>query len=268
MFKSFLIAINLRKKILDFIACRSSKSYAFLVLSCQKIFFKVFVACAVFLSTAVLEPCLAKAKSSVPDSYSVTIVAMGDSLTAGYGLDPSQAYPAFLEKKLHRTGYRVRVINAGISGETSSGALSRVNWVLKLDPKIVVLETGANDGLRGIDPGLLKKNLMRIIQRFQKHNVCVILAGMKMVTSLGEQYTRDFERVYTEVAEETSVILIPFFLEGIAQKPSLTLYDGIHPNESGYRIIADRVFTYVVEAINKKIKADDAGNIGKDTDEK
>ena len=177
-----------------------------------------------------------------------TIVAVGDSLTAGYGLNEADAYPAQLEKKLRAAGYRWRVVNAGISGETSSGALSRVAWVLKLKPDIVILETGANDGLRGIDPQVTKKNIAEIVRILKEQQVTVILAGMRMVTSMGREYTSAFAAIYPELAKQYGLILIPFFLQGVAGDPGLNQSDGLHPVAGGYRIITDMIYPYVLQA--------------------
>lgn len=178
-----------------------------------------------------------------------TIVAVGDSLTAGYGLDEHDAYPAQLERLLREAGHPWRVVNAGISGETSSGALSRVNWVLTLKPDIVILVTGANDGLRGIDPKVTEKNLDEMVRTLKERNVTVVLGGMKMVTNLGRDYTRAFAAIYPTVAKRHDLILVPFFLEGVAGRPELNQADGIHPTAEGYRIVADRVLSYVIKAI-------------------
>lgn len=178
-----------------------------------------------------------------------TIVAVGDSLTAGYGLDEHDAYPAQLERRLREAGHPWRVVNAGISGETSSGALSRVNWVLTLKPDIVILVTGANDGLRGIDPKVTEKNLDEMVRTLKERNVTVVLGGMKMVTNLGRDYTRAFAAIYPTVAKRHDLILVPFFLEGVAGRPELNQADGIHPTAEGYRIVADRVLSYVIKAI-------------------
>lgn len=186
-----------------------------------------------------------------PKAASGVIVAFGDSLTEGYGFEPERAYPALLEKGLAEKGYNYKVINAGISGETSSGALSRVDWILRLNPDIVVLETGANDGLMGISPVLLEQNLNRIVAKLQQNGVTVILAGMKMLANLGLTYTQEFEAVYPKVAASYGVTLIPFFLEGVATRRTLNLADGIHPNAKGYEVIADLVLPYVVEAIKQ-----------------
>jgi acyl-CoA thioesterase-1 len=179
-----------------------------------------------------------------------TIVAVGDSLTAGYGVAPDMAYPARLEKRLAADGFRYRVINAGVSGETSSGVLSRVAWILTLKPDIAILVTGANDGLRGIDPALTKRNIVETIRQLQAKNVAVVLGGMQMVQNLGKEYTEAFRSIYPEAARETGVRLIPFFLQGVAGDPALNQPDGIHPTADGYRIIAETVYPYVAAAIH------------------
>jgi len=181
-----------------------------------------------------------------------TIVALGDSLTAGYGLSEANAYPALLEKKLHQAGYRWRVVNAGISGETSSGTLARLDWVLKLKPEIVILEIGANDGFRGIEPRLLQKNIEEITTALEAKGVLVVLAGMKMLTNLGPAYTREFAAVYPRVAAKHHLILIPFFLSGVAGDASLNQADTIHPTAKGYRIVTEKVYPYVLQAIDRK----------------
>ncbi len=187
------------------------------------------------------------------------VVAVGDSLTAGYGVAQALAYPARLEKKLTSEGFRYRVINAGISGETSSGALSRVNWILTLKPDIVILETGANDGLRGVDPALTKRNIQEIIRLLQASNVTVILAGMQMVQNLGREYTEAFRHIYPEAAKESGVRLIPFFLKGVAGDPGMNQADGVHPTGDGYRVVVETVYPYVTTAIQERTKGKRAG---------
>jgi len=184
----------------------------------------------------------------VPD-YEGKIVALGDSLTAGLNVIPSEAYPALIEKKLREKGYSFEVINAGISGETSSGALSRIKWILTQEPDMVILETGANDGLRGIDPELTRKNIDSIIQILKQNNVTVVLAGMKMVSNLGKVFTSAFAKIYPEVARTHGIILIPFFLDGVAGEPVLNQEDGIHPNASGYKIVTETIYPYVIRGI-------------------
>jgi len=177
------------------------------------------------------------------------IVCMGDSLTAGYGVDEAQAYPALLEARLRETGFSYQVINAGVSGETSSGALSRLDWMLTLEPDIVILETGANDGLRGVDPALTRRNIETIVAKLQAKNIVVVLAGMQMVRNLGPEFTRSFGAIYPEIARASGLILIPFFLEGVAGRSDLNQADGIHPTADGYRIIVDHIQPYIVQAI-------------------
>jgi acyl-CoA thioesterase I len=178
------------------------------------------------------------------------IVALGDSLTAGYGVDLSQSYPALLEKKLQEKGYHYEVINAGVSGETSSGTLARVEWILTQKPDIVIVETGANDGLRGVSVKLFEKNLREIVGLLHENNVAVLLAGMKMVWNLGPVYVSQFNKVYPGIAEERDVELMPFFLEGVATKSNLNMDDGIHPNSAGYLVIVENIYPYVVKVID------------------
>jgi acyl-CoA thioesterase-1 len=184
-------------------------------------------------------------------AYQGTIVAMGDSLTDGLGVDENDAYPAQLERRLQAAGLHWRVVNAGISGETSSGALSRINWVLKLKPDIVVLETGANDGLRGVDPRVTQRNIDEMLRAFRANRVLVVLAGMRMVSNLGAEYTEVFRAIYPRLAAKHNVTLIPFFLEGVAGDPVLNQRDGIHPTAEGYRIITGKIYPYVFEAIKR-----------------
>ena len=178
------------------------------------------------------------------------IVAVGDSLTAGLGVPEEEAYPAQLEKKLRAAGYDWKVVNAGISGETSSGTLSRINWVMKLRPDIVILETGANDGLRGIDPRVTRKNIDATIRILKQQNVIVVLAGMMMVRNLGREFTQDFAALYPSLARKHDLILVPFFLQGVAGNPSLNQSDGIHPTADGYRIITEKVYPFARKAID------------------
>lgn len=181
------------------------------------------------------------------------IVAMGDSLTAGFGVPETQAYPAQLERRLHADGYRFKVINAGVSGETSSGARTRTEWILTLEPDIVILETGANDGLRGIDVSVMQENINAIVQTLQAKDVVVVLAGMQMVRNLGERYTRAFAQVYLQLAQQYDLIFMPFFLEGVGGEPNLNQADGIHPTTDGYKIVVNNLYPYVIQAV-KKIK--------------
>lgn len=185
-----------------------------------------------------------------------TIVAVGDSLTAGFGVDFDKSYPAILQKKLDAKGYNTTVINSGVSGETSSGTLSRIAWVLETKPDIIILETGANDGLRGIPTEVPEKNLLEIIQVLQERDVIVVLVGMQMVWNLGEDYTGKFNAIYPAIAEKRGVIFMPFFLKDVATIQGLNQLDGLHPTHQGYEIITTNILPYVEKAIeqtNKKL---------------
>jgi acyl-CoA thioesterase-1 len=197
--------------------------------------------------TAIQQPPPQSPSTSTP--YEGVIVAVGDSLTAGYGLSEDQAYPALLETMLRANGYPFKVVNAGISGETTSGARSRIDWIMTLNPDIVILATGANDGLRGIDPTLTRENIDAIVDEFKSQGVAVVLGGMKMVKNMGKEFTDAFEGIYPAVAEEKGVILVPFILEGVAGEKHLNLPDGIHPTAEGYEKVAALIYPYVVQAV-------------------
>ena len=184
------------------------------------------------------------------DGEGGTIVAVGDSLTAGYGVDETEAYPALLEKRLLSDGYPFKVVNAGVSGETSSGTRSRIEWVIRsLHPDIVILETGANDGLRGVDPGVLEKNLDEIVTTLQANGIAILLAGMKMPPNLGPAYTGRFADVYPTIAARHRIPLIPFFLKSVAGDARYNLPDRLHPNPEGYRRILNDIYPYILETI-------------------
>jgi acyl-CoA thioesterase-1 len=185
------------------------------------------------------------------DRPRATIVAMGNSLTEGLGVAEDEAYPAQLEAQLRARGYAYRVVNAGISGETSSGARARLEWVLTLGPDIVILETGANDGLRGLDPELIRENIRWLVEAFLKRDIIVVLAAMRIVSNMGPEYTRAFAEIYLDIARETDVILIPFFLKGVGGEPHLNQADGIHPTAEGYTVIVENIFPHVVDAIER-----------------
>lgn len=194
----------------------------------------------------------APSATATPAAHSgILIVAMGDSLTEGLGVDTADAYPAQLERKLRAGGYDVTVVNAGVSGETSSGALSRVDWVLRQKPDIVILATGGNDGLRGVETSVTDKNIDQIVQKIQDSGAVVVLGGMEMVQNMGTQYTSDFRAIYPEIAKRHDLILMPFLLEGVAGHPELNQADTIHPTAEGYTIVVDNLYPYVVQAIER-----------------
>jgi acyl-CoA thioesterase-1 len=180
-----------------------------------------------------------------------SIVAFGNSLTAGLGVAPAQSYPAHLQRTLDAAGYGYRVVNAGVSGDTTAGGVRRVSWTLNSKPAIVILELGANDGLRGLSLQETKANLERIIQQFQQASVTVVLAGMKLPPNYGQDYTEGFESLYKSLAKQYRLTLIPFFLDGVATSSTLNQADGIHPTGEGYRLIVEKVFP-VLEPLLKK----------------
>ena len=182
------------------------------------------------------------------------IVAMGDSLTEGLGVNMDEAYPAQLERKLRADGYNFSVINAGVSGETSSGALARIDFVMTLNPDIVILATGGNDSLRAIDPALTQANITQLVQTLQAKGILVVLAGMQTVQNMGAEYTGAFQAIYPAVAQAEDVLLIPFFLEGVGGNRELNQPDFIHPTAEGYAVVVETIYPYVVEAINQLVK--------------
>ncbi len=195
------------------------------------------------------------AEQAVDESNDGLIVAMGDSLTAGLGVSLPDSYPALLEQRLKEAGLHYRVVNAGVSGETSSGARSRIDWILGMKPDLIILETGANDGLRGIDPALVQKNISEIIRKSQAQGVTVVLAGMRMLVNMGPDYLARFNRIYADLANRYRLVLMPFFLEGVAMQPDLNQPDGIHPNEKGQRIIAENLLPFVRQALDQRARS-------------
>jgi acyl-CoA thioesterase-1 len=181
------------------------------------------------------------------------IVAFGDSLTAGFGVTPAESYPAQLQRRLDEAGYRYRVVNAGVSGETTAGGLRRVDWILRSQPSIVILELGANDGLRGFDPALVRANLEHIIAKLQAAGVRIVLAGMKLPPNYGVEYTSRFTAIYPDLARKHQLSYMPFFLEGVGAQPTLNQPDGIHPTAPGYRIIVDHLMPVLQPLLEKDV---------------
>ena len=170
------------------------------------------------------------------------IVAFGDSLTAGLGVAPEDAYPGQLARLLREQGLAFEVINAGVSGDTSAGGLRRVEWILKSNPELVIIELGANDGLRGQPLQKTYENLTAIIERFKAKGVMVVLAGMRLPLNYGDDYTQEFSDLYVRLAQKHDVPFIPFFLEGVATHRHLNQGDGLHPNAEGYSIVVQNVW--------------------------
>jgi acyl-CoA thioesterase I len=188
----------------------------------------LFIVCALFFQASVAPK---------------VILFYGDSVTAGYGLSPEEAFPALVEKKLNKTTKKVKVVNAGLSGETSAGGLSRIDWVLRQQVDIFVLELGGNDGLRGLPLDQTRRNLQGIIDKVKaKYPNCkIVMAGMMVPPNMGEEYTQEFKRVYPDLAAKNKATLIPFILDGVGGFEKLNQADGIHPNVEGHQIIAGKI---------------------------
>jgi len=180
----------------------------------------------------------------------VSILVLGDSLTAGYGLAPEEAFPVKLEQRLKKEGRNVRVLNGGVSGDTSAGGRARLDWALADKSDAVIVELGANDGLRGLEPAQMKDNLDAIIAALKKRNIAVLLAGMRAPPNFGPRYGAEFDAVYPSLAKKHAVPLYPFFLDGVAAEPALNQRDGIHPNRDGVRVIVDRITSYVLRLLD------------------
>lgn len=172
------------------------------------------------------------------------IVFFGDSLTAGFGLDPAQAFPALIQEKIKKRGWGFQVVNAGLSGETTAGGLRRIEWILQRPIDVFVLELGANDGLRGLPVEQAKENLQTIMDRVREKypSARVVLAGMRIPSNLGREYVTQFRDIFPELAKKNRVPLIPFLLEGVGGIPALNLPDGIHPAPGGHKIVAENVW--------------------------
>ena len=209
---------------------------------------------------AAAAPATAAASSPTPKSPAAggavdarpRLVILGDSLTAGLGLDLKDAYPTLLQQKLDAAGIRLQVVNAGISGDTSAGGLSRVDLALEGDVRVMMVALGGNDALRALPATELRRNLATIIERAQQHGVTVVLAGMEAPPNFGPDYGRAFHEVYPSLAKDYKVTLIPFLLDGVAGIERLNQDDGIHPTAEGDRIIADRIWP-VIEPVARKV---------------
>lgn len=182
-----------------------------------------------------------------------TVVFFGTSLTAGLGLDPGQAYPALVEKLAAADGVPIKVINAGLSGETTAGAVRRIEWVLKNPADLVVIETGANDALRGLDPDSARSNIERVVQSVKRvsPNARIVLAQMEAPPNFGSPYTRRFHAIYPEVAKQENLILMPFLLDKVAGVSALNQGDGVHPTAAGAKIVAANVWKSVAPLVKE-----------------
>lgn len=171
-----------------------------------------------------------------------TILCFGDSLTAGFGVASRESYPSLLQERLRAKGYDYKVVNAGVSGDTTAGGLSRLAWSLRSKPVLAVVSLGANDGFRGLDPQQMEQNLRAIIHKLQQAKVQVVLAGMRLPPNYGRETVRRFEEVFPRLAEQEKLPFVPFLLAGVAGDAGLNLDDGIHPNGLGYRVVLDNVW--------------------------
>ena len=180
------------------------------------------------------------------------ILAFGDSLTAGFGVPEKDSYPARIQEILKKNGFPHKVVNAGVSGDTTAGGLRRISWLMQHEPQIVILALGANDGLRGLPVSEMRSNLGKIIQRCREGNAKVLLVGMKMPPNYGKEYTEEFNAVYPLLAKKYDTPLIPFLLEGIAAKKEYTRPDGIHPLAEGYEIVAATVWKHLQLLLQKE----------------
>lgn len=192
-----------------------------------------------------------------PPDETVRVVFLGDSLTAGYELDESQAFPALVAERLEASGRRVKVVNAGVSGDTTAGGLARLDWLLRQQPDVLFVGLGANDGLRGVPLESSEANLRRILERARDAGVRVLLAGMLIPPNYGADYIEQFAAIYPRLAADLGVPLIPFLLEGVAAREDLNLADGIHPNAEGQRRVAETVLAYLKPLVDEVAAARD-----------
>jgi acyl-CoA thioesterase I len=199
----------------------------------------------IFACAAALAAMIAPLTEAQAQGQPIRLVALGDSLSAGYGLPQEAAFPVALERALKAKGYRVEVANAGVSGDTSSGGLDRLDWSVPDGTDGVILELGANDMLRGLDPALTRKNIDAIVTQLKSRNIPVLLAGMYASRNLGPDYVQKFDSLYADIAKKHDLVLYPFFLDGVAGERSLNLPDGLHPTAKGIEIIVARILPTV-----------------------
>jgi len=197
----------------------------------------IFVFCAFFYAEI------------APADAQTRILGLGDSLMAGYGLPPGESFPDQLQRALMAEGIAAEVTNAGVSGDTSAGGRARLDWALASDPHAVIVELGANDGLRGLDPAETRRNLDAILTALGERGLPVLLTGMLAPPNLGREYGAEFEAVFRELAEKHGALFYPFFLEGVAGDPALNQADGIHPTSEGVAVIVERIMPRVKELI-------------------
>jgi acyl-CoA thioesterase-1 len=190
----------------------------------------------------------------MPSSSRPTVLFLGTSLTAGYGIDPQQAYPALIQQKIDSAGLDYRVVNAGLSGETSAGALRRADWLFQQPIAVLVVETGANDGLRGLPADSLRANIQGIIDRAKRLRPAprLVLVGMRIPPNYGRSYAQQFEAVYPQLARSNGAVLVPFLLEGVGGERGLNQPDGVHPTAEGQRKMAETVWRVLEPLLREK----------------
>jgi acyl-CoA thioesterase-1 len=181
----------------------------------------------------------------------LTVLALGDSLTAGWGVPHDASVPERLERMLRADGIAARVVNAGVSGDTTQGGLARLQWALAEEPDAAIVELGANDMLRGLHPRTAKENLAAILEALRSRNIPTLLAGMLAPPNMGQIYSRGFNAIYTDLAREYDVVFYPFYLQDVAGRPDLNQEDGLHPNAEGYAVIAENIYPYVLELVER-----------------
>lgn len=225
-----------------------SGSYGTFAQPVQRVFCHaiVTIACALAVVAATFSPLPASAQTA---GRPLRIAVLGDSLTAGYGLPAGAAFPARLQAALRAKGHAVEILDAGVSGDTASGGLSRLDWSIADGTDAVIVELGANDALRGIDPKVTRAALDGILRRLKERRMAVLLTGMRAPRNLGEDYGKSFDAIYPELAQAHGVPLYPFFLEGVVTDPALNQGDGIHPNPAGVDVIVQGIFPKVEELI-------------------
>ncbi|NQV20528.1 MAG: arylesterase [Rhodospirillales bacterium] len=189
------------------------------------------------------------AATSAHADENIRVLAFGDSLTAGYGLPKTDSFPAKLEQSLHARGIKATVTNAGVSGDTTAGGRARLTWALESDPHLAIVELGANDAMRGIEPGATWHNLDAIVSALKDRGIKVLLAGMFAPPNYGDRFAQNFDDIYPRLADRHGVLLYPFFLDGVAADPALNQADGIHPTAAGIDRIVERILPYVLQLI-------------------
>ena len=189
---------------------------------------------------------------AVTASEPPVLLILGDSLSAGYGMDREKSWVSLLETRLRESGYSYRILNSSISGDTSQGGLARISRLLdRYQPKIVIIELGANDGLRGINPDITRENITSMVEQIQAIDARVLLAGIKLPPNYGSAYLEQFESIYGDIANEFDTLLVPFFMDGVALRPELLQADTIHPNEAGQPVLLDNVWEVLEPALSR-----------------